>query len=130
MLTKAERQYCTTRKELLAVVTFTKQYRPYIIGQQFPLRTDHNSLSRLQTFREPQGQLARWLEQLQEFNFTIVHRRGRNTIMQMPCPVALVASVVETATLDRKSWLLTPLQYNRRCSQLNFSAMPNWKTQA
>lgn len=50
--------------------------------------------------------------------------------MRMPCPVYLVASVVETATLDRKSWLLTPLQYNRRWSQLNFSAMPNWKTQA
>ena len=90
LLTKAERQYCTTRKELLAVVTFTKQYRPYLIGQQFTLRTDHNSLSWLQTFREPQGQLARWLEQLQEFNFTIVHRRGRkhnnaDALSRLPC---------------------------------------------
>ena len=69
---------------------FTKQYRPYLIGQQFTLRTDHNSLSWLQTFREPQGQLARWLEQLQEFNFTIVHRRGRkhnnaDALSRLPC---------------------------------------------
>ena len=90
LLTKAERQYCTTRKELLAVVMFTKQYRPYLAGQQFILRTDHSSLSWLHNFRDPQGQLARWLEQLQEFNFTVVHRRGRkhtnaDALSRLPC---------------------------------------------
>ena len=32
-LTKAERKCCVTRKELLAVVVFTKQFRPYLLGQ-------------------------------------------------------------------------------------------------
>ena len=65
-----------TRRELLAVVVFTQHFRPYLLGRQFELRTDHSSLVWLQNFKEPEGQLARRLEKLQEFDFTIKHRRG------------------------------------------------------
>ena len=41
------------------------------------LRTDHSSLTWLQNFKEPKGQLARWIEKLQEFNFTVIHRQGK-----------------------------------------------------
>ena len=27
-------------------------------------------------FKDPTGQLARWLEQLQEFHFEVIHRKG------------------------------------------------------
>ena len=65
LLTKPEQQYCVTRSDLLAVVTFICQYRPYLIGRRFTLCTDHTSLTWLRNFREPEGQLAQWLEQLQ-----------------------------------------------------------------
>eukprot|EP00731_Ephydatia_muelleri_P004970 Em0002g1146a len=77
-LSKAERKYCVTRKELLAVVTFTKHFRPYLLGRHFTLRTDHSSLQWLYNMKEPEGQLARWLEQLQEYDFAVIHRRGCN----------------------------------------------------
>ena len=32
LLTKPERQYCVTRRELLAVIAFTKHFRPYLLG--------------------------------------------------------------------------------------------------
>ena len=32
VLTPAQRRYCTTRKELLALVRFTRQYRQYLLG--------------------------------------------------------------------------------------------------
>ena len=76
-LSKAERRYCVTRRQLLAVVTFTQQFRPYLLGRQFTLRTDHGSLTWLQSLKEPEGQLARWLEKLQKYQFTIVHRQGK-----------------------------------------------------
>ena len=50
LLTKPERQYCVTRRELLAVVYFTKQYRSYLTGRKFVLRTDHGSLTWLRNF--------------------------------------------------------------------------------
>ena len=55
LLTKSERQYCITHRELLAVVTFTHQYRAYLTGQRFLLRTDHGSLTWLCNFKEPEG---------------------------------------------------------------------------
>ena len=76
-LSKAERKYCVTRKELLAMVIFIQHFRPYLLGRQFTLRTDHSALKWLQTLKEPEGQLARWLEQLQEYEFEIIHRPGK-----------------------------------------------------
>ena len=90
LLTKPERQYCVNRHELLAVVYFTKQYRSYLTGRKFVLRTDHGSLTWLRNFKDPEGQLARWLERLQDLEFEIVHRRGRShtnadALSRLPC---------------------------------------------
>ena len=49
-LTPAQRHYCTTRKELLAVIRFTRQFRHYLLGRNFIVRTDHNSLTWLMSF--------------------------------------------------------------------------------
>ena len=76
-LSKAERKYSVTRKELLAVVSFLHYFRPYLLGRRFKLRTDHSSLLWLKRFKEPDGQLARWLEQLEEYDFEIVHWQGK-----------------------------------------------------
>ena len=43
-LTKAERHYCVTRKELLAVVASTKHFHHYLYGKKFLVRTDHGAL--------------------------------------------------------------------------------------
>ena len=76
-LSPAQRNYCTTRKELLAVVRFTRQYRHYLLGRPFLLRTDHHSLTWLMRFKQIGGQLARWLEELSQYNMIILHRSGR-----------------------------------------------------
>ena len=89
-LSRAERRYCVTRKELLEVVTFLKHFRPYLLGRHFTLRTDHGSLTWLARFKEPEGQLARWLEKLQEYDFNILHRPGKrhqnaDALSRIPC---------------------------------------------
>jgi hypothetical protein len=76
-LTKEQRRYCTTRKELLAVVRFTRQFRHYLLGKRFTVRTDHSSLTWLLNFKEPQGQIARWMEELSQYDMDIVHRAGK-----------------------------------------------------
>ena len=42
-LSAAQRNYCTTRKELLAIVNFTRHFRHYLLGGHFVVRTDHRS---------------------------------------------------------------------------------------
>ena len=59
-LSKAERHYCITRKELLAVIVFTQHFRPYLLGQQFTLRSGLSDVaSDLQEPRRTVGQVAR-----------------------------------------------------------------------
>ena len=76
LLTPEQRKYCTTRRELLAIVAFTRHFRHYLLGQEFVVRTDHSSLSWLYRFRDPSGQLGRWLEELSQYNLKIQHRNG------------------------------------------------------
>ena len=77
VLSRPERQYCTTRRELLAVVKAVKHFHPYLYGHTFTLRTDHAALQWLFSFRFPEGQTARWLERLQQYDFHIQHRPGK-----------------------------------------------------
>ena len=72
-----EKRYCTTRKELLAVVWFMRYFRPYLYGQEFLVRTDHSSLQWLCSFWEPEGQIARWLQIIGEYRFKVQHREGK-----------------------------------------------------
>ena len=58
-------------------VRFTQHFRHYLLGREFVVRTDHSSLQWLVNFKEPQGQLARWLEVLNQYNMTIQHRGGK-----------------------------------------------------
>ena len=71
-----EKNYNVTRKELLAVVTFVRKFRQYLLGRRFRIRTDHAALQWLKRTPEPIGQQARWLEILEEYDYEIIHRAG------------------------------------------------------
>ena len=77
VLSKAERNYCVTRRELLAIIDSLNFFRHYLLGRKFMIRTDHVSLKWLMSFKDLEGQLARWLEKLQEFEFEVEHRKGQ-----------------------------------------------------
>ena len=76
LLSKAERNYDTTKKELLAVVYGLKQCRQYLLGRRFAVRTVHAALSWLLRTPEPMPQLARWLTFIEEFSFDVQHKVG------------------------------------------------------
>jgi len=65
-------------------------FHNYMYGQEFHLRTDHSVLTWLLSFRDLEGQTARWLQRVQEYNFTSKHRQGiRHTnadaLSRRPC---------------------------------------------
>ena len=88
-LMTAERHYETTRKELLAIVYGLKQFRQYLTGRHFVIRTDHAALSWLRRIPSPMLQFARWLTFIDEFDYEVVHRKGKNTLMPMDSVVWL-----------------------------------------
>ena len=63
-LTGPEKKYCVTRRELLAVVQATSHFHLYLYGHHFTIRTDHAFLQWLLNFKNPEGQMARWLQKL------------------------------------------------------------------
>ncbi|KAA3682395.1 uncharacterized protein DEA37_0014644 [Paragonimus westermani] len=73
---KRERRNCTTRRKMLALVYFLKHFPPYLLGKPFKVRTDHQALQWLRNFREPEGQVARWLEYFQDYDFDCIYRPG------------------------------------------------------
>ena len=75
-LNPAQQKYCTTRRELLAVVATLDHFKGYVWGPKFIVRTDHAALVWLKNLKNIQGMLARWLAKLQQFHFEIVHRPG------------------------------------------------------
>ena len=77
-LSKAEGNYSTTRKELLALVWGAEHFETYLYGRRFLARTDHSALQWLQNFKNPRGQVARWLERLSDFDFEVEHRSGQS----------------------------------------------------
>ena len=64
-LNEQEKNYCGTRLEMLALINYMDHLRYYLLGQKLRLRTDNHSLVCLMSFKEPQGQVARWLGRLQ-----------------------------------------------------------------
>jgi hypothetical protein len=68
-----------------------KHFHHYVYGSHFTIRTDHGALNWLRNFKNPEGQLARWLEvyfltnllkeefvQSHLYNFPLLHLFVRN----------------------------------------------------
>ena len=75
-LSSSEQNYCTTKKELFAIVYFIGLHKHYL-SNKFTIRTDHASLKYWQRFKDPQGQIARWLDFLSAFSFDVIPRPGK-----------------------------------------------------
>jgi hypothetical protein len=57
-------------------VTFLKDFRNSLFGQQFLMRTDHASLKWLKNFKTPERMIAQWISIVDMYDFEIEHRRG------------------------------------------------------
>jgi hypothetical protein len=89
-LSQPERNYCVTRRELLAMIKSLNYFHPYLYGSSFTIRTDHSALRWLKTLKNPEGQMARWIGKLDQYNYDIEHRPGQvhgnaDSLSRRPC---------------------------------------------
>ena len=75
-LNRAEKNYSTTEKELLAIVWGMRYFRPYLYGRKFTVVTDHKPLSWIMNVKDPGSRLLQWRIKLEEYDYEIVYRKG------------------------------------------------------
>ena len=75
---KAQIRYSATKRELLAVVNFTRLFKHYFLGQKFTNITDHRALQWLHNFKDADALTVRWLEKLAAFKYEVMHRPGKS----------------------------------------------------
>ena len=101
----------------------------HLYGKKFKIRADHSALKWLFNFKEPEGQVARWLESLSAFDFEIEHRPGRqhrnaDGLSRIPCKQYKILDWEElhvcavTTSWDEK------LKKDKEPSELNDSDKP------
>jgi predicted aspartyl protease/transposase InsO family protein len=102
-LNRAERNYSVTEKECLACLMSLEKFRPYVEGSHVTVVTDHSSLVWLHNIKNPTGRIARWLTRFGQFDFHVVHRKGK--FMNVPDalsrnPVVAVVDVHDDIVLS------------------------------
>src|SRR5258708_6555963 len=76
-----EKNYPVHEQELLSMMDALREWRPYLLGNKFTIITDHRSLQYLSTQDKLSGRQTRWTEYLQQFDFEIKYRPGKdNTV--------------------------------------------------
>jgi hypothetical protein len=103
-MNRAERNYCVTDQELLAVRHFVEYFRQYLMGRRFRVRTDHRALVWLFSLKEPKSRIARWLEILSEYDFSIEYRpesRHRNADFMSRCEDPKDCQCSDTDNLEK-----------------------------
>jgi len=76
-LSPAEQNYSTTEQECLAVVWALNKFRPYLENVSFTIETDHMALKWLRAIERPKGRLARWIFDLESFDYQIQYKPGK-----------------------------------------------------
>lgn len=80
-LNKAEKNYPTIQKELVAIVWGVKYFRPYLFGRKFTIMTDHKPLLYLFGMKDPSSRLLKFRLALEEYDFNITYIKGKNNVV-------------------------------------------------
>ena len=76
-----EQNYPTHDLELAAFVFALKIWRHYLYGEQFKVFSDHKSLKYLFTQRDLNMRQRRWMEYLEDYDFTLHCHLGKANIV-------------------------------------------------
>ena len=80
-LTRGQKNYPATKKELLAIVRAVTHFRHWLWGRPFEVFTDHMSLVYLFSNKSENTMLTNWADTLLDYNFTITHCPGISHIL-------------------------------------------------
>ncbi|XP_071939099.1 uncharacterized protein [Coffea arabica] len=80
-LNRAQLNYSSTEKELLAVIFALEKFRSYLLGIKVIVFSDHAALRYLMIKKEARPRLIRWILFLQEFDLEIKNKRDSENLV-------------------------------------------------
>ena len=80
-LKKHEENYPTHDLELAAVVFALKLWRHYLYGESLEVFSDHKSLKYIFTHRDLNVRQRRWMETLEDFDFSLQYHPGKENVV-------------------------------------------------
>ena len=76
-LNATEQKWSATEREMLAVYTWIRYWRPYVWGRAFTVYTDHSPLTGIKTRKDVTGRLTNMILKLQEYDYELKYTPGR-----------------------------------------------------
>lgn len=78
--TESEQKKPIIELELLAIHFAITQFRPYVYGTSFTVRSDHRPLVYLFNIKDPSSKLTRIRLELSEYNFNVEYIKGKDNV--------------------------------------------------
>jgi len=75
-----ECNYHSSKGELLALIYGLTKFEPLLRLNQFIVVTDSTTVLHWSTMKDSGGTIRRWLDYIQQFNFTVMHHAGKTNI--------------------------------------------------
>jgi hypothetical protein len=68
-------------KEMLAILHAVELWRPYLLGQRFQIKTDHQSLKYFLEQRISSQEQQKWVTKLFGYDYEIIYMRGKDNVV-------------------------------------------------
>ncbi|GFT56308.1 transposon Tf2-6 polyprotein [Trichonephila clavipes] len=107
---ETERKYTSYELEVFAIIEALKKFKVYILGMPFKIITDCNAFTKTMSKKDLNTRIARWALNLQDYDYTILHRSGsqmahvdalsRIQVLTNQCTDSIVHRIKESQELD------------------------------
>ena len=108
LINNAELNYSVHEEELLAIIHELEVGRHYLLGSEFNIEIDHQSLRYLSSQANLNSRQNRWMKLMQKFNFKIPYVKDKENVVADSLsrrPFSNAVSLVKDTILDKiKRW--------------------------
>lgn len=101
------------KTEMLAIMQALANFRQYLTGNMFRVKTDHNSLRFFLEQKQLQERQQKWVSEIQAYDFDIEYVKGENNVVVDALSWRPAALSLMSIDADWRAQLL--VEYSKDC---------------